>query len=182
MNAHAPLPEPVRLPPPHPATLDDDALLRQCVLTRGRSTGPGGQHRNKVETLVELLHEPTGIEAHAGERRSVRENTPAAVCRLRLALGVRARCPVPAGDVRSALWRARCTPAGRIVCSPEHRDYPSLLAEALDMIDACDLDVKKASARLECSSSQLIRLVKDHPPAFVWLNAARAGAGLHALH
>lgn len=176
-----PPPEPIRVPPPHPATLEDDALLRQCTLTRGRSTGPGGQHRNKVETMVELRHEPTGVEAHAGERRSVRENTPEAVWRLRLALAVRVRTPVPDGDVRSPLWRTRCNASGRIVCSPEHRDFPALLNEALDMIDACALDVKRAGVRLECSPTQLIRFVKDHPPAFVWLNAARAHAGLHAL-
>lgn len=176
-----PPPEPIRVPPPHPATLDDDALLRQCEASRGRASGPGGQHRNKVETMVELVHKPTGIEAHASERRSIRENTPEAIWRLRLALAVRVRTPVPDGDARSALWRTRCTPQGRIVCSPEHRDYPSLLAEALDMIDACGLDVKRSGARLACSPSQLIRFVKDHAPALVWLNAARAHAGLHAL-
>ncbi len=167
--------------PPHPATLDEESLLRACDLSNRRSGGPGGQHRNKVESGVEVLHRPTGIGAHAGERRTVRENRPVAIRRLRLTLATEVRCPVPSGDQRSALWRSRCDGRGRIACNPAHQDYPALLAEALDMAWACDLDVSKAALRLACTMSQLVKLVKDHPPAFVLLNEARRARGEHAL-
>lgn len=167
--------------PPHPATLDDEELLAQCALTKGRASGPGGQHRNKVETLVTLSHEPTGVEAHAGERRSVMENRRVALFRLRLRLAVDVRTPVPAGDARSALWRSRSEGSGRIACNPEHRDYPSMLAEALDMAAACGWNVRKAASRLSCTPSQLLKLVKEHPPAWVWLNEGRASAGERPL-
>lgn len=167
--------------PPHPATIDEAALLAQCERSTQRTSGPGGQHRNKVETAVNLTHEATGIEAHAGERRSVRENHPVAVRRLRLALAVRVRCAVPPGDQRSALWRGRCDREGRVACNPEHWDYPALLAEAMDNLWACDLEPRKAALRLGCTASQLVRLVKDHAPAMVALNAARMAAGARAL-
>ncbi len=167
--------------PPHPASLDDDALLAQCDLSKQRTSGPGGQHRNKVETAVNLLHEPTGVDASAGERRSVRENRPMAIRRLRLALAVVVRCPVPAGDHRSALWRSRCDAKGHVACNPEHHDFPAMLAEAMDNLWACEFEPRPAALRLSCSASQLVRLVKDHPPAMVALNAARAESGLHAL-
>ena len=34
------------------------------------ASGPGGQHRNKVETGVRLVHRPSGIMVTATERRS----------------------------------------------------------------------------------------------------------------
>ena len=164
----------------HPAALPDSDLLKQTSLTRGRSSGPGGQHRNRVQTLVTLRHDPSGIEAHAGERRSPEENKKVALFRLRIALAVEVRCPVPLGDARSDLWKSRVTD-GRIACNPRHRDFPALLAEALDMIEATRLDTHKAAIRLECSHSQLIKFLKDHPPALEHINKLREQKNLHAL-
>lgn len=179
-----PLPaEPIWVNKPHPATLDGEELLAQCDLTKGRTRGPGGQHRNKVETRVTLEHTPTDIHAHAGERRSVTDNKRVALFRLRLALAVSVRTAVPAGEVRSELWLRRCPDegGGAIACNPEHHDFPSMLAEALDVIWAAGLDPKPAAARLACSTSQLLKLIKDHAPALTRLNQAREAAGLHAL-
>lgn len=166
--------------PAHPASLVGDDLLAQCELTRSRTTGPGGQHRNKVETAVTLVHTATGISASATERRSVRENKPLAAKRLRLVLATEHRVGVPAGEIRSDLWLTRCQ-GGRIVCSLNHADFPTLLAEALDVIEACDFDTGQAAIRLECTASQLHKLVRGHPPAWVKLNHARESRGLRVL-
>ena len=165
----------------HPARLDEDQLLSGCVLGRSRSGGPGGQHRNKVETKVTITHGATGISAQAGERRSAAENRSVAIFRLRLTLATHVRCAVPAGECRSALWLSRCA-GGRVSCNPAHRDYPALLAEALDVLHSTALDPRKAALRLGCSTSQLIKLVKDHPPAFERWNRERAEHALHPLH
>jgi hypothetical protein len=167
--------------PPHPSALPETELLKQCQIGRGRGSGPGGQHRNKVETEITITHLPTGLIARAGERRSAEENRRVAVMRLRLRLATEHRHPVPAGEVRSALWRSRCSPDGRLACNPRHADFPALLAEALDVIAACHLDPRKAALRLCCSPSQLVKLVKDHPPALEWLNRERDARKLHPL-
>lgn len=170
---------------PHPASLDDVALMQQCALTKSRGTGPGGQHRNKVETEVRLAHTPTGLHAHAGERRSADQNRSVAITRLRLELATRVRCPVPVGEARSALWLKRCTPrgkaAGRVVCNPTHADYPALLALALDVVHVCAWDMKRAALRLVCTPTQLLKVIKDHPPALVWLNSQRKAHSLRPL-
>lgn len=166
--------------PTHPAALCVDELLKSCSITRGRSSGPGGQHRNKVETHITIVHEPSQIDAQAGERRIAKENQSVAIRRLRLKLAMGVRIEVPNGEIRSKLWKSRCV-NNRIVCNPSHADYPSLLAEALDVVDACGLDVKKASVRLACSSTQLIRFIADHAPALEMLNQAREVRGMHKL-
>lgn len=171
---------PTLLDPPHPSALSREALLAGCETVRGRSGGPGGQHRNKVETKVTLVHTASGLSAQAGERRSAIENTRVAVRRLRLLLAVEVRTPVPTGDARSALWRERCR-GTRISCNPDHWDYPALLAEAMDMLASCRWDPSRAALRLECTPSQLVKLLKDHAPAFVRFNAERGAKGKHGL-
>ncbi len=177
----------------HPAALPDEDLLAQCEVALNRSSGPGGQHRNKVQSHVELIHRATGVRAQAGERRSASDNKRVALRRLRLALAVQVRAEVPLGEIGSVLWRSRlqsprrgAEPANplagkRIVCSPDHHDYPSLLSEALDVIAASDGDLKRAALRLDVSASQLVRLLKGHPPALQHLNQERARRGLHGL-
>ena len=68
---------------PHPATIDEEILARDCEILTGRVGGPGGQHRNRVDTAVWVMHTPTGIEAQASERRSQIENKRMAMRRLR---------------------------------------------------------------------------------------------------
>lgn len=170
---------------PHPASLDEAALMQQCVLTKSRGQGPGGQNRNKVETEVRLAHTPTGLNAHAGERRSSEQNRSVAISRMRLELATRVRCPVPVGDARTPLWLKRCAPrgkaAGRVTCNPSHPDYPEMLALALDVVHACGWDMRRAAIRLVCTPTQLLKLIKDHPPALVWLNSQRKAHALRPL-
>ena len=172
----------------HPATLEPDALLAQCTVRRGRAGGPGGQNRNKVETHITLLHGPTGLEAQAGERRSQIENQRMALRRLRLVLAVEFRTVPPRlrGPAMlesldefegSALWRKR-SKGGRIACNPDHDDFPALVAEALDYIADGGWDPAQAARRLGVTPSQLIKLLKDHPPALVGCNAEREAKGL----
>ena len=179
MRAH-PLIQPIHVPSPHPASVADEDLLKECELGRGRTSGPGGQHRNRVQTLVELTHRPTGLGAHAGERRSAQENKRVALRRLRTELAICARSPMPLGEIGSEVWRSRVQ-GGKIACNHDHRDYPSMLAEALDVIHAAGLDMKRAALRLSCTRSQLIKLIAKEPRALAALNEAREAKGKNPL-
>ncbi len=174
---------------PHPACMEIETLLAQCDRRLARTGGPGGQHRNRVDSKVILMHRPTGIESAAGERRSATDNLPVAIRRMRLTLAIQVRTPVPLGEIGSELWRARRRQvrdasgrvSGRISCSPEHHDFPSLLAEALDVMAAAGWDPKRAALRLDVTMSQLVRLIKDYPPALEMVNRERAKHGEHGL-
>lgn len=162
----------------HPAALADDALLAHCDELRTRRGGPGGQHRNKVETAVVLVHRATGISAEASERRSQAENRGVALKRLRLRLALDHR-ERPAARP-SATWGSR-TSGGRLQVAAGHRDYPELVAEALDHLDASGCRVAAAAAALRVSTSQFVGLFRKSSAAWTALNAVRARAGLPRL-
>jgi len=64
----------------HPT--DRESLEPDCDMEFFVAGGPGGQHRNKVETGVRLTHRPTGIVVTATERRSQSANRDAAYERM----------------------------------------------------------------------------------------------------
>ena len=61
---------------------DREALERDCDIEFFVAGGPGGQHRNKVETAVRLTHRPSGLIVTATERRSQSANRDAAYERM----------------------------------------------------------------------------------------------------
>ena len=164
--------------PPHPASLEPSRLLKQCDLGLGRSTGPGGQHRNRRDTAVTLVHQPTGIQASATERRRQQENRSAALRRLRVKLAVEVRTPRPTEP--SAMWRTRRQGRSMSV-NPKHMDYPALLAEALDVLALMNWDVAKSAGRLGISMSQLTRLLRHEKAAFALVNHQRQERGFPPL-
>ncbi len=165
----------------HPAALDPAALRKQCRVTFGRASGPGGQHRNKVETAASVTHIPTGITAQASERRSQSQNQHTAERRLRLKLALKVRTrPNPRRYTPTPLWRQR-RQGEKLPVNPRNRDYPALLAEALDVVQACRFDVGAAAGALGVTMSQLARLIRHERPAFAWVNEGRAARGLPAL-
>ncbi len=66
-----------RLPP------DDEDLLDECNVTVFKSSGPGGQHRNKTMSSVRLHHRPSELVVIGRRERSQRRNLGDALSRLR---------------------------------------------------------------------------------------------------
>jgi protein subunit release factor B len=74
---------------------DRESLERDSDIDFFIASGPGGQHRNKVETGVRLVHRPTGITVTATERRSQHANREAAFERMRARLEELQRVEIP---------------------------------------------------------------------------------------
>lgn len=163
---------------PHPASLPLDDLLSQCKSRRQRRSGPGGQHRNKVETAVVYTHIPTGVSAMASERRVQEENRKQALFRLRIRLALEVRCPARCN--LSACWKERVQ-AQRITISKHHNDFPAMLSEALDYIMQEQGDLQGFGDLAGCSKSQLVKFFKLDPSALQCVNDLRHQHGHHTL-
>ena len=177
----------------HPASWPVEQLLQQCRLTFSRASGPGGQNRNKVETSVQIEYLPASILASASERRTQNENRKVVVQRLRCKLAVELR-PTPDAkftaaistvlatkmQIGSATWQQYCR-NGRIAIAETNNDWPAILAEIIGFMSISDWNISDVAAMLATSSSQLVKMLKKHPPAFVLFNQERKSRGQRPL-
>ncbi len=165
----------------HPAMLDDETLLKDIVLDFGRSSGPGGQHRNRKATACTATHTPSDISGEATERRKQSENRKMAISRLRRALSIQLRRELVLDGYKcTELWDERRT-GEKLAINPKHRDYPCILAEALDVIFASEFDMSSAADTLQISPTQLLKIVSHDNDALKWLNDERKERGLSRL-
>ena len=166
---------------PHPSTLDEVKLLKECDVEFGRTTGPGGQNRNRRDTATTITHRPTGVVAAASERRTQAQNRSRAVFRLRMKMAAVIRTHTHHEHHKcSKLWNER-RQGKMISVNPMHQDYPSLVAEALDVIVARRYDVAGAAGVLGVSMSQLAKLVRNNKRCFAVVNRGREAKGLPRL-
>ena len=167
---------------PHPAALPENELLRDCEIRQTRGSGPGGQHRNKVSTMLVIRHRPSGLVGQAGERRSQQANREQAIRRLRiaLALGIRQDRAEGVAAGLPEFWKRRLA-SGEIRVSAEHRDFPAALALVLDAFHHRHYDLSSVAGDLGCSASQLVRLLAREPEALLRVNRQRDQLGLRPL-
>jgi len=62
--------------------IDPEKLKGEIEVHTYRSSGPGGQKKNKTESAVRIRHIPTGVTAVATESRSQTRNRQTALARL----------------------------------------------------------------------------------------------------
>ena len=170
-------------------TLDDAALLAQCDVHIYKSSGPGGQHRNKVSSAVRLMHRPTELTDHGDQSRSQHANKRLAVERLRMNIACKLRGPIdptapPPEVVRRCLFVARGGPrAGAVALQVGRRDprYWAVAACLLDLLDHSQGQVARAAAHLGITTGNFVGLLEQERHVLAAAGAIRKAHNLHPL-
>ena len=160
--------------------LSDAALLAECDVTRYRASGPGGQHRNKVESAVRLHHRPSGITVIAEESRLQGENRVRALKRLRKVLALRVRQTLPAEGVAAAI-QACVGRDGRLRVGQRDVRYLPCAGAVLDFLVAQNGSVSETASRLGLTTGNLSSFLTDDDELMLEANRIRVGFGLKPL-
>ncbi len=157
---------------------NDARLLAECAVHTYRARGPGGQHRNKTSSAVRLHHSPSQLVVTATESRSQHQNKARALGRLREAIALSTRVPLPV----EIDWPQKV----RVINKQLHANAKNpgihhVLALVLDALAANDGKLRDAAACLGLTSSSLSRFLGEHSKAWAEANRIRRQAGLPPL-
>ena len=156
----------------------DRRLLAECEVHRYRASGPGGQHRNKVSSAIRLCHQPSGLVAVATESRLQNENRTRALRRLRAALALVARAPLP----EKIVWPETVHVADRrLRVNDRNPAIHHVIAIVLDAFVESEGRLADAAGALGLTSSSLTRFLKEHQKAWREVSRIRSEAGLGPL-
>ncbi|XP_021713836.1 uncharacterized protein LOC110681948 isoform X2 [Chenopodium quinoa] len=169
--------------------LSDEQLMGQCEMETFKSSGPGGQHRNKRESAVRLKHLPTGVIAQAAEDRSQHMNRASALARLRALLALKVRRPVDLNAYSPPPELLQILPTKSTIrgseCGPQIKSNNPKFVEGmqalLDLIYAVEGSVSDASKYLGMSTGALSRLILSDDSLRGAVNELRASKGIKPL-
>jgi hypothetical protein len=162
------------------ASLSDEQLLAQCEVDTYRASGPGGQKRNKTSSAVRLRHPPSGLLVIAEESRSQHENKARALKRMRQALYLKLREPVPVEErtperlaQRPDYGPARDS-AGRLHLGAKDARFWPAVGVALDVLAACEARLSDAAEALGTTTANLGDFFKTDEKVWEQVNQLRA--------
>ena len=125
----------------------DAKLVAECAVETFRASGPGGQHRNKTDSVT------------ATERRSQHENRRVAMKRLRKAIALRVREAADAGaPPKGSLAEALADPRWPRI-SQKSNAYLIAAAHILDHLEAAEGKVSDVAGTLGVSTASLVKFL-----------------------
>ncbi len=161
---------------------DDRSLLSQSEVDTFRARGPGGQKRNKTDSAVRLRHRPTRLVALAVESRSQHENRARALKRLRQSIALQVRMPVDVERYEPGAVVAEClTVRSRLQVGVRDHRYNRVVAEVLDLLDACGARVSTAAGKLGISTANLVSFFRRDLKLMARVNRMREAVGVRPL-
>lgn len=133
--------------------LADDLLLRECRVERCRAGGPGGQHLNRTESAVRIVHRASGVEARCLDQRERLKNQASALIRLRLRLAIAQR------GVGDPAWLEAYRRGRQLPLTPRSAGFPLVVGVVLDALEAASGSLPEAASAIGVSTTQLVKLL-----------------------
>ncbi|XP_042427406.1 peptide chain release factor 1-like [Zingiber officinale] len=169
--------------------LSDDDLMAQCDVGTFKSSGPGGQHRNKRESAVRICHRPTGVIAQAAEERSQHKNRAMALTRLRTKLALKVRNAIDLEGYTPSYELLKILPAKSAIrgkdvgpqIGPNNPKFALGMQALLDLIYAVEGSVSETAKVLGLSTGALSRLLLSDDSLRIAVNELRTAKGLKPL-
>ncbi len=169
-------------------SLTDAQLLHQCEVDTYRASGPGGQKRNKTSSAVRLRHLPSGLIVIAEESRSQHENRARALKRMRQALYLKIREPIPAEALhcqgmqsKSEALRSALEGDGTLHLGRKDPRFWPVVGNVLDVLAAVEAHVSEAAAALGISTGNLVSFLQTEPKVWEQANILRTHFGQKVL-
>lgn len=169
-------------------SLADAALLAQCDVHVYKSSGPGGQHRNKVCSAVRLKHRPTGLGAHGDDTRSQHENKRLALGRLRMKIACQCRQGVNPQDMQVPDVVVQCVHGSldslqgrRLQIGRKDQRFWQVVAFLLDLLEARQGRLAEAAACLGIGTTNMVRIFQSQPHALAAAQVVRKRHGLKPI-
>ena len=148
--------------------MDDDSLMLICEFTPFKSTGRGGQKKNKSSSAVRLVHKQTGIAVTATKSRSQHENRKLSLKRLKfeIAFQIRSKESVQLTNYEM---------------SPNNKRFYLWVAYIFDLLERHNFAVSNVAKEIGLSTSRLIKLLARDPDVWQHLNNRRRSLDLKDL-
>ena len=149
--------------------LDDDALLKKCRIDNFRSTGPGGQHKNKTDSAVRLTLNELQISASADESRSQHQNRLQALKRLRREIAYQLR------EDNIETWD------DDVKMNIDNPRYPFFLGIVIDALVSTEYKLGDSARLISITTGQLNKALQRDKRLWDFVNQERQKLGLKTL-
>ena len=161
--------------------LEDSALLAQCEVHTYRSSGPGGQKKNKTSSAVRLHHQPTGLVSKGEEERSQHVNKARALRRLRFSLATDLLSEVDLDTYSPSSRLETCLHGGKLELRLKDHRSLFVINEVLSLLHSNRGRVSEAATAIGISTANLVKFLQIHPRVWRKVDHIREVSGLNSL-
>lgn len=131
-----------------------DQLLAACTLKGFQGSGPGGQHRNKTNTGVQLALREYNLEIKSSEGRSAKENKVHALHRMQMALALQVREKPQEPEMSF--------PGSNGHIQTSNPLFPLFVAHVFDRMEQKNGDTREAAKAFGLTPSALTKILRQH--------------------